>query len=89
MKEIQKTDETVLAEIMDRVRYARSKHPIFAKSKLEAMNVITEEMDEFIRAVLLGEGEGREYDECRDVIATCFRYIAGEYKQHTKAKTEA
>lgn len=70
----------VLTDIVKRVNEAKSKHPMFAVGRYQALDVIEEELKEFSHAVF-HESEERQRDEALDVIATCFRFLCGEHKQ--------
>lgn len=64
----------VMDNIVDRLRQARSKHPVF-----EGVPCITSEIGEFLYA---SDHESRERakDEALDIIATCIRFLLDEDK---------
>lgn len=64
--------------VTKRLEEAREKHPKFANQKLEAYNVIKDELEEFKNAIIY-EPEPREFDEALDVIATALRFANREY----------
>jgi hypothetical protein len=58
---------------------ARKKHPFYAEGKYQALGVIGEEYEEFVKAIEK-ESELRSIEEAWDVIATCTRFIVGEHR---------
>lgn len=70
-------------DIAARVEHARQKHPVFAEGTFHALGVIEAEYHELEYAVE-HESEDRQRDEALDVIATCIRFLCGEYKQEPK-----
>lgn len=72
------TDGEVLDRLYERVREARKKHPFFARDEIHALDVIGDEFNELLHAIA-SEPRERQIDEALDVIATCFRFIAGEH----------
>lgn len=62
-----------------RVAWAREKHPVFATGSRQAIAVIEAEMAELKWARML-ESRQRQIDEALDVMATCARFILGEFK---------
>lgn len=62
-----------------RLEEAREKHPIFAESAEEAVEVIGEEWAELSQAVDQ-ESQDRQHDEALDVAATAIRFTIGEHK---------
>lgn len=70
---------TILHAIVKRVNDARQKHQLFAEGKYQALGVIESEAKEFAHAIEK-ESEDRQINEALDVIATCIRFLNGEYK---------
>lgn len=71
-------------EIKFRIQYAREQHPDWAGIGPEkACDIILGEVNEFRKAVN-SESEERQIDEALDVIATCCRFLLGEYKAKEK-----
>lgn len=66
--------------IYARLNHTRTKHPVFAKDRLDAFAVIEDEFREFRDAVGL-ESPERQRDEALDVIATCIRFINEEWEE--------
>ena len=66
--------------IYARLNHARTKHPVFAKDRLDAFAVIEDEFREFRDAVGM-ESPERQRDEALDVIATCVRFINEEWEE--------
>lgn len=64
-----------------RLEEAREKHPIFAESAEEAVEVIGEEWAELSQAVDQ-ESRDRQYDEALHVAATAIRFAIGEHETH-------
>lgn len=62
-----------------RLEEARGKHPVFAESAEEAVEVIGEEWSELSQAVD-HESQDRQSDEALDVAATTIRFAIGEHK---------
>ena len=62
-----------------RLEEAREKHPIFAESAEEAVEVIGEEWAELSQAVDQ-ESQDRQHDEALDVAATAIQFAIGEHK---------
>lgn len=62
-----------------RLEEARGKHPVFAESAEEAVDVIGEEWAELSQAVDQ-ESQDRQRDEALDVAATAIRFAMGEHK---------
>jgi len=58
---------------------ARRKHPVFARSKAEALNAVTAEYFELVQAVTKGEGPRREREEAAHAVATLIRFIMKEW----------
>lgn len=73
------TEEQIFSAISVRVGEARGKHPEFARDQYEAGEVIHDEVRELMQAIGC-ESRQRQIDEALDVIATCFRFIAGEHE---------
>ena len=73
-------DKATIEELQDRVNWARTKHPNWkGQGAPWALGVILDEVDELIHAVER-ESEHRQREEAKDVVATCVRFIQGEYK---------
>ena len=66
-----------LFDVEDRLRWARTKHPRYAKNLFEALIIIRAELDELERAVRY-ETEPRIRDEALDVVATVLRLLEGD-----------
>lgn len=79
------TDQELFNSISARLEHARTKHPLFARSRAEAADVIGSEMNEFDYAVE-HEDLTRQKDEALDVIATCCRFVLGEWGGDLGAK---
>lgn len=83
-KGVEKTPKQIYAEavvleaIVQRVAWARAKHPMWEQGRFYALGVIEDEFEELEHAV---EHESRERQvyEALDVIATCVRFILGEH----------
>ena len=73
------TQEQAFEMLAQRLDHARREHPVFAFSKVEAVAVIRDEMDELVDAVA-SEGPARVIDEALDVAATAMRLVMGEVK---------
>lgn len=69
----------VFEAIALRLAEARQKHPLWGEGKFYALGVIEDEFEEFKHAVL-HESEYRQQQEALDVIATCVRFLQGDYK---------
>ena len=61
----------------ERIHHARKKHPVFAASNDEALDVILDEAEELSNAIH-HEGPARVIDEALDVAATAMRLVMGE-----------
>lgn len=68
----------LFAALADRLRYARAKHPFFARDGEHALAVLREEVDELERAIR-SEGPAREKDEALDVMAVAARFWLGDH----------
>ena len=79
----EKAGKVLLEDIALRLRHARSKHPVFATSREEAVDVIGSEWAEIAQAVEQNEGPERERYETIDTIATCVRKANGEDRKAT------
>lgn len=83
-KGVEKTPKQIYAEavvleaIVQRVAWAREKHPVFAEGAFHALGIIKDEFEELEHAVE-HESRERQVDEALDVIATCVRFILGEH----------
>lgn len=73
------TQEQAFALLAARLDHAREKHPVFAKSEMDAAFVISDEMCELFDAIS-AEGPARIVDEALDVAATAMRLVMGEVK---------
>ena len=62
-----------------RLLHAREKHPRFAKSRDQAVEVVGAEFDELAYAVL-HEEEYRQLDEALDVAITAIRFYGKEWE---------
>ena len=72
------TDEDIFLKIQDRLVHARKEHPVHMQDEYGCFSAIAGEMGELIRAHR-NESREREIEEALDVIATCFRFIKGEW----------
>ena len=70
----------LLEDIAMRLRHARIKHPCFARTREDAVDVIGSEWAEVSQAVEQAEGPQRERDESLDVIATAVRMANEEWR---------
>ncbi len=78
LHEQEKIDE-LLRSIKARLAHARKKHPVFATDMKNGLYAIKEEVAE-MREEVLANNEARALDECLDVVATCIRFLLGEWK---------
>lgn len=62
-----------------RLEYARTKHPVFAEGKYQALGVIGAEYQELEYAVE-HESPQRQEDEALDVITSPLRFAIGEHE---------
>lgn len=62
-----------------RLEEATEKHPVFAESAEEAVDVVGEEWAELSQAVD-HESTDRQIDEALDVAATAMRFVNGDHK---------
>lgn len=60
---------------------AARKHPDYAQETKEAMEVVYDEMREFIYAVEY-ETDERQASEARDVAITAIRFLRGDHNAH-------
>lgn len=67
-----------------RILHARNKHPIYAKTRLEAIGVIRSELDELAYAIA-HESPARQLDEALDVLVTALRFLNNEIQENPKA----
>ena len=74
------TQAQAFALLEARLLHARKEHPVFARTEWQAMDVISEEVQEFYDAVDGDEGPARCLDEALDSAAVFMRYIMGEVK---------
>ena len=65
---------------------AREKHPVFARSKDEALRSTGAELGELFQAVEKGEGSRRERSEAADVCVTLIRFLNKEYEPRAGAE---
>ncbi len=75
-----KRGRRLLADIADRLRYARSKHKWRFRSQAYGVNAVLGEARELEQAVVCEEGPDRVYDESLDTIVTAIRMANGEWK---------
>lgn len=68
----------LFAALKDRLRYARGKHPFFARDGEHALAVLRDEVDELEMAIR-SEGRTREKDEALDVMTVAARYWLGDH----------
>ena len=68
----------VLSEIAEHVYHARTKHPVFARSRWQALRVLFSEVWEFLWAVFWERDPVRIREEALDVIAVLVRWIEGD-----------
>ena len=73
------TVEQAMSAFFVRLGEAKQKHPVFARDKYEAFEVIEDEGRE-LRQAIACESRQRQIDEALDVAATCFRFITGEHE---------
>ena len=72
------TDGEILNALYERVGHAREEHDWKGTDKTDALQAIVGEVVELVIAVAT-ESRERQVDEALDVIATCFRFCAGEH----------
>lgn len=66
---------------------AKDKHPVFARGKKNALDVITDEVEEFKQAINK-ESRERQREEAWDIIVCCLRFILGEQHPRTQHHIE-
>lgn len=76
----------LLMGITDVLGKAREKHPRYAGSADESLEVIRSEFREFEEACK-NESLLRQYEEAFDLIAVCIRFLNGEWL-HMKGESE-
>lgn len=70
----------IVASLAARVLHARTRHPVYAASSMQAERVIRDELDELQEAIA-EEPWDRQLDELMDVMATCVRFYNEEWKR--------
>lgn len=63
-----------------RLVHARTKHPLYAEGRFQALGVIGAEYEELVQAVE-NESAYRQQEEAKDVIATCLRFLNSEHEK--------
>ena len=74
------TQDQAFALLAARLEHAREKHPVFAESNGEALDVILDEAEELSHEINHGGSPARIVDEGLDLATTAMRLVMGEVK---------
>lgn len=65
---------------MERLRFAETKHPVFAEGPYEGIAQVEAELGEAVQSLVKGEPEDRWLDEMLDVLVTAWRFARKDWE---------